>query len=299
MSNSLLRNGLLEEIIESAMYATFTNPGKLPCLPLGIMLVSASGLGKSKTVFQYVQEPMVHRSDSLTSSGIVSVLEKDPENHVKFIMHGDFNEVLSHKTSVVALTSATLLSAMSDGIVSIDDGRQLKKVKHDPIGVITALTKDMYVKNEKKWAALGLSRRFLFLFYSHSRPTKEVIQTAINNGEHANIPASQKFLEHFPPKEKSNISIPKDLADRLEKYSEELARIRSSYPAFIRQREGGAKLGALYREEEAPYTTHHMLRALACGHALRRKSTVQVATEDVDFVRDVLSFCNWQNPKEI
>lgn len=295
----LLCNGLLEEILESALYATFTNPGKLPCLPMGVMLVSASGLGKSKTVFQYVQEPMVHRSDSLTSSGILSILEKDLENQVKFILHGDFNEVLSHKQSVVALTSATLLSAMSDGLVSVDDGRTNKKVKHEPVGVITALTRDMYVRNEKKWAALGLSRRFLFIFYSHSRPTKEIIQDAINEGIQANVPASQKFLEHFPPKGKVNISIPKEHADRIQKYSEELSSIRSRYPAYVREKNGGLKLKSIMREEEAPYTTHHMLRSLACGHALKNKRAVEISVEDVNFVRDVLDFCNWEQPKQI
>lgn len=295
----LLCNSLLEEIVESAMYATFTNPGGLPCLPMGLMLVSASGLGKSKTVFQYVQEPMVHRSDSLTSSGILSILEKDLENQVKFILHGDFNEVLSHKQSVVALTSATLLSAMSDGLVSVDDGRTNKKVKHEPVGVITALTRDMYIRNEKKWAALGLSRRFLFIFYAHSRPTKEKIQTAINESEQANVPSIQKLLEHFPPKEKANIYIPKEFSDRIQAYSEELSRIRSAYPAFVRDRNGNGKMKSLLREEEAPYTTHHMLRALACGHSLKNKRAVQISVEDVDFIRDILDFCKWDRPKEI
>lgn len=295
---TLLNNHKLEEIIESALFASWSMPNGNKILPVGLMLVSKSGLGKSKTIFQYAFEPRVKRADSLTGAGIIDIMESDRDNQVKFIMHGDFNEALSHKTSVVSLMSATLLSAMSDGVVSIDDGRRNKSVPHNPIGLITGMTHDMYVKNERKWAALGLSRRFLFVFYRHSITTEEKIQTEIRNGNQSNAPIPLHKFSHFPPKGDAMVMIPPDEAVRIENYSNKLSVIRSLYPALVREGKS-VKLKSVQREAEAPYTCHHMLRALACGHAMRRGNFKEVEPVDVDFVRNILEFCDWNTPKEI
>jgi len=227
--------------------------------------------------------------------GLQQLLVADKERKMRFIIIPDFNIVLSHRQSTLHLTIGNLLSAMSEGTIRIDDGRQIKETPHDPIAIISAMTREIYSGFGKKWAALGFSRRFLPINYDYSLMTRLKIQKAIAEGKIGGMPLQPKKI-NAPPDSEVNIS--QEQADILMVFSNELAVNIGWVPLRGKYQNNEYKPRALFTGKQMEFSPHVILRTLARAHALRDGRTT-VDDGDMNFVTRLIQFTRYDQAPQL
>jgi len=291
MVEQMIRLMELEEVIET----TFLSPWVPESIPLSLVLVGASGTGKSKVLLQY-HSPSVHRTNDITTAGLAELMQDDKESKIRHILIPDFNLVMSHRPATTTLTVASLLSLMSEGIMRIDDGRVKKDVVHAPIGLITAMTRDIYEESASRFRKLGLSRRFIPIFYSYSILTRELIQNEIKKG--------RVTLRQLQAKQ---ITMPKEIrfvglnaiSERIAILSRDFADALAMSPAWIRNpHEGTWKVTPQRGVVPIEFTPHMILRAMARAHALRARKK-QADGKDFEFLTRFVNFTNYACPVQL
>lgn len=289
---NLIGTQALQEIIETAIWT-----GHLAhTVPISLMLVGPSGAGKSKLLLQYEGE-MLHRSDDITSIGLQDIVKSDEkEQSVTHIVLPDFNAPLSHKASTSTLLVANLLTMMSDGTARIDDGRETKVLTHNPIGILTGVTPEMYAKNEFKWKILGFQRRFLPLFYTYSQGTVGRVQNEIAKGNVTSLPLSKKLIVFKG--EKRNIYLNSKESKDIKELSLILASNLALHGILTKDENQKVKFKITPGRPLLPYSPHLLLQSLARANALKRGSR-RVIKKDVDFCGELLDFCVYGEPKKL
>lgn len=277
------------EIIETAIFSAYL----AEAIPISAMLVGPSGAGKSKVLMQYQNSIGCHVTTDVTSMGLQELMAADKEQHLKFIVIPDFNIVLSHRASTLQLTIGNLLSMTSEGTIRIDDGRVVKEAKHGPVGILSAMTRDIYAHMGKKWSALGFSRRFLPINYDYGLPTREKVQRAIANGNVTMVHLAKRNIA--APEKNVNVYISDEDSNRIMAYSHDLATNIGWLPARGRSRDGQFKPKALFTGKQIEFSPHIILRTLARSHALRDKRR-EVIDADLEFVMKVIAFTRFDQP---
>jgi hypothetical protein len=295
----------LIEIVETSLCSAHLKDA----IPISLMLIGPSGAGKSKLLNQYKLFPGCHLTTDVTSIGLQELLARDVDGKIRFLLIPDFNLVLSHRASTLSLTIANLLSATSEGIVRIDDGREKKETKHSPIGIISAMTRDLYIAVAKKWHVLGFTRRCLPIFYDYGIKTRKLIQESIANGKVTFRQLEERELKVKGAKFPISIG---NFAGELERLSNELAEHNGWLPT-MRNKKGrrhnanesnhaeeasGQKSHAYYIGKQLEFSPHLALRSMAAAHAIREQRE-NVTASDIDFVERLLSFTRYDRPGEL
>lgn len=289
----------LSTIIETVMYSGYLHD----TIPLSIVLVGPSGSGKSKLLLAYRRNAGIHTTDDLTSAGLFDILKNDErDGAIKHLLIGDFNKIVAHKKHVATSTMGSLLSVLADGTSRIDDGRREKTLDHAPVGLLTAMTKSVYEDHEKEWKDKGISRRVLPFFFGYTPATKMRVSAEIRNGNVS--------LEHIQPRMlalpvlKGRVNIPDAIAREIENFGLLLADAQAWSPKWFW---GGGKAGQVgvtlmcrptKGETPLPFTPQLVLRTLARAHALRDKRRV-VSRQDVQFLLELMEYCNYETPKQV
>jgi hypothetical protein len=283
----------LSEVLETAFYtAPLANT-----VPSSIMLIGPPGTGKSKSILQF-NSPSIHITNDITSSGIADILECDKTGSVRHLVIPDFNIVVSHKQSTSALTVATLLTVMAEGVARIDDGRRKKEIVHAPIGIVTAMTRDIYDDNVTKFRKLGIGRRFCYLFFGYCYNTRSLVQTQIANGEVTLQQLIPRKLELPDVKEwPLHIIIRESFAIDIREISREMAENMSFQPKWTKE-ESGWVIKPFRGQSPIEFTPHMMLRTMAQGHALRDKRMI-VNDDDIEFLKRFVAFTNYATPVQL
>lgn len=292
-NESMISTEQLSEILETAIFSACIEGA----LPVSMMLVGPSGVGKSKLVMQYQNSIGCHVTTDVTSMGLQEIMAKDTKESIRFIVIPDFNIVLSHRRSTLQLTIGNLLSMTSEGMIRIDDGRAVKETKHRPIGIISAMTREMYAGIGKTWTALGFNRRFIPINYDYSLLTREKIQISIANGLTTLLQLMEKKIDISKVE---FVSISEVHSSRLEKFSQELAHNIGWMP--LRQKYSHGRNGdeqfrprAIFTGKQLEFTPHLVLRTLARAHALR-DGRKEVTEDDVTFCMKVIAFTRFDQP---
>lgn len=290
--NELIGTKALEEIIETAIFT-----GHLyDTIPVSLMLIGPSGAGKSKMLLKF-QGEMLHRSDDVTSSGLQNIMQLDEkEQAISHIVLPDFNAPLSHKPATSTLLVANLLTMMSDGTARIDDGREVKTMKHNPIGILTAVTPEMYSKNEYKWKVLGFKRRFLPIFYDYTRITIQKAQDQIRKGKVTSEPLTEKRILFKDGK--AVVKLGKREAQTIQDMSLYLAECLAIQGTRKRDEDKKIKHEIVPGKTLLPYSPHLLLQAFARGNALKCGRRI-VLKKDISFCEDLLTFCRYGEPKRL
>ena len=292
-TNGLYGTRQLEEIIETAIFTG----NILEVVPVSLMLIGPSGAGKSKMLLKF-QGDMLHRSDDVTSSGLQDIMKLDEKDQaITHIVLPDFNAPLSHKPATSTLLVANLLTMMSDGTARIDDGREMKTLTHNPIGILTAVTPEMYSKNEHKWKILGFKRRFLPIFYDYSPATIMKVQSKISRCEVTSLPLTLKNVK-FRSTEKTNIYLNSREAEQLKELSVYLAEALAIHGIRKRDEDKKIKHEIIPGKTLLPYSPHLLLQAFAKGNALKNDRK-RVTKKDIDFCSELLTFCRYGEPKRL
>jgi hypothetical protein len=283
---SLIGMEFIQEVVETAIYSAYL----YRAVPISLILIGPSGAGKSKMIMQYQSSIGCHVTTDITSMGLQELLAKDHEQKTKFIIIPDFNLVLSHKHATLQLTIANLLLITSDGTVRIDDGRQNKETKHNPVGIITAITRGMYATVGRKWVNLGFSRRFLPINYDYGIFTRDKIQQSIATGLTTMMQLAEKTIK-VP--EITTVTLSHSHSEKLLTYSHELAS-NIGWVA-VPNRHDSTKPKAINTGKQIEFSPHIILRTIACAHALRSGSR-QVSDDDIMFCMKMIQFTRFDQP---
>jgi hypothetical protein len=289
----------LQEILETSFFTA----ALAQCVPISIILIGPPGTGKSKVILQYECESL-HKTNDITSAGLADIVQYDRENKVRHIIIPDFNIVVSHKQSTSALTVASLLTLMSEGIMRIDDGRRTKEIIHAPVGITTAMTREIYEEHAIRFRKLGIGRRFTPVFFGYSFATREKVQDSIKNGD-TTLQQLQPRKVSLPPYDKWPISVdvPAPLSDRLGLLSRDMADKLAMQPQWQKSYNGSQsneswKIVPTRGATPMEFTPHMVLRAMAQAHALREGRRV-VREKDVDFAIKFVSFTDYSIPVQL
>jgi hypothetical protein len=293
LDKSLIAMDLLQEALETAFY---TAPVR-GTIPTSIMLIGLPGTGKSKAILQF-NAPSIHVTNDVTSSGLCEVLENDKTGALRHLVIPDFNIVVNHRQSTSSLTIATLLTVMSEGIARVDDGRRKKEIVHAPIGIITAMTREVYEQHAKKFSQLGIGRRFCYMFFGYSFITRDKVQTEIASGS----VSLQQLLPRnlILPKHTEwplTIVIKEQEAMDIRLFSQEMASNLSYQPRWVRE-EDSFVIKPFRGASPVEFTPHMVLRTMAQGHALRAGRMI-VNHEDLEFLKNFVSFTNYALPVQL
>lgn len=291
--NNLVGTKMLEEIIETVIFS-----GQLSgAIPLSLMLIGPSGGGKSKLLLRYEKTASLHRSDDLTTSGLFDILKLDERDQRKtHIIIPDFNAPLSHKPATSTLLVSNLLTVMSDGSARIDDGRETKEITHAPIGILTAVTPEMYAKNEYKWKMLGFRRRFLPIFYDYSPASVMKVQSKITRGQVSLLSLTPKTFVFKGPKK--SIYLNSKEAKDIQNLSMMLAELLALHTQSKKIEENKIKYQIVPGKALLPYAPHLMLQVYAKANALRL-NRARVSSTDVMACAELLEFCRYGEPKRL
>jgi hypothetical protein len=291
MSNNFLRISAplagvqpIEDIINAIVGTAFVDDS----IPISCMVVAPSGAGKSRTIIRF-DAPYILRCDDLTSSGLTDMLTRDSDNKIKFLLIPDFNPILSHKASVSNLLLANLLSVTQDGTARIMDGRGNKEVKHNPIGIITAVTFDMFARYSRKWHELGITRRILPIHFTYSLRTVQQAQLLIREGR---INSNNKPMEMRNYKQAA-IKLDEKLSMDIQLLSDRLALNLGQY---IRLYKGVRQ--PVQGEALLPMAPHVVLHSMARGNAMRFGRN-HINTSDVELCTDFVSFTDMVNRRQL
>lgn len=285
---SMIGTEPLCEIIETVIFSAYLHHA----IPISTMLIGPSGAGKSKVLMQYQNSIGCHVTTDITSMGLQELLAKDKEQKMRFIVIPDFNIVLSHRQSTLQLTIGNLLSVTSEGTIRIDDGREVKETKHGPVGIMSAMTRDMYAMTGKKWTALGFSRRFLPINYDYSLKTREQIQFSIANGLTTMLHLAEKKIH---PPAITDIEIDEESSTRIMNFSNTLAENIGWIPYRSKRPDHQFKPKAIFSGKQIEFSPHIVLRTLARAHALR-DGRKKVENVDIEFCMTTISFTRFDQP---
>lgn len=278
----------ITEIIETVLWTGALDYG----IPISSFVIGPAGAGKSRLLTAFSGET-IHRSDDLTSSGVLELMERDKENKIKHILISDLNAILSHKSSTTNLTIGNLLSLMSEGIVRVDDGRRNKEVPHKPIGLIVGLTPEMYELYFERWEATGFRRRFLPIFYTYKASTIVKIQRAIETGKIRMQQENGRVIHLkrvFKPLQWS-IEHQRMLAGFTDRLTANLAW----KPTIKAHRGRKATVNAEVGKIPLPFTPEQIIQALAEAHAARSASK-KIRNKDVEFASGIVDFTSYNAP---
>jgi hypothetical protein len=274
----------IKEVIETVLYTACIRDER----PCSIIIVGPSGVGKSMMLTRYKSDAL-HPTDSISSQGLFDIANRDVKNEKKFLLIPDINPTLSRKPTTVQATVANLLSFTADGTIRVDDGRGVKECKHDPIGIITAATDDMYSRQAKKWFALGLRRRIIPIFFRYSMETTRKLQALVRDDKiHStppliiNINLSKNARPAFHPE------MPLGIEMLSMRFSQMLGKL------YTVERE----IKKWFVREVVPISPQLTLSNLARAHAFRDNRAV-TNEDDYNFLCRFLDFCDPEHPKEI
>lgn len=290
--NELIGMEFILEILKTSCYTPAIKDG----IPLSIMLIGPPGAGKSKVLLK-MKSAQIVQCDDMTSAGLIRILERDPEGKLSHILLPDFNTVLSHKKSVSTLTITSLLGLLSDGVMSVADGRANKEVKHKPMGVLGAMTRDMWDRNAKKWEGLGLSRRFIPIHYTYCPETINKIQESIKQGKTTLAQSAPIQIESLTKQFK--VEIPKKIQEDLKSLSTLATLTLSMGPVWHRDGMGGISVEAgQIVKNKLPFSAHLALQTMCKAHALMSRRTA-VNTKDWEFICQLSKYFDYSAPVQL
>lgn len=274
--------GMLQQMLKTVVYTASVKDA----IPVSVILVAPSGTAKSKLLKSFLGDGL-HQTDSFSSQGLFELVAQDPTNKLRWIVTADMNPTLSRRQSTVEATVANLLTLLMDGTCRVDDGRSVKQMKHNPIGLISACTPDIFAKQTKKWFALGLRRRIIPLFYEYSNETIRELLSKVREDKisGADFPTVRFSISH-----KHNPAMSHNIALQIEA----LGINMSTNMGLTRATDSEGKV-RWFAKQIIPISPVVVLRTIAKANAIKMDRG-QVSNEDVEFTARFVDFTNQSKP---
>jgi len=210
-------------------------------------------------------------------------MKNDRDSFLRWIVTPDLNPTLSRRQATVTATVANLLSLTMDGTCRVDDGRAEKVAEHVPIGLLSAVTPDIYTKQTKKWLSLGLRRRIIPIFYQYTTQTIEALKKEVRDD---NITQAAFPRINFSYNGMNRPKIGEKEAFQLESFGVQFTSNLGI--SRFKDHEGNIKW---YVKNIVPISPIVTLRTMARAHALK-ENRAEVAEPDIKFIASFMDFTN-------
>lgn len=275
----------IELIVDTVLYSYLVSHK-----PISVILVAPSGAGKSEVIMQFKDYPSVRLHGDLTSMRMAELLAPDTNNTIKHFLIPDLNATLSHKQSVTGLFLSNLLTLQSEGSFEVGEGNKSNKIKHQPVGLVTGCTPEMYQSYHRKLRILGLMRRNAPVFYTLSQDLVNKAQTQKRNNT-IHFGELRKWIRNGKSGAKK-ITINPRLSMNIQLLADTFTQKLTIGPVWSIERDGTrickpGQIGFML-----PLAPHDFLRALAKSHAIKNDRFI-VNQADLDFVQMFVSFTQY------
>jgi hypothetical protein len=256
---------LVTEFVESAIYTGRLKP---PHAPLSVLLIGAPEIGKTSIVSGKKSKAIAVFSD-ITGRGLIEACKLNPE--ISHFVLNDLVAIMSHRQTVNRYTQAMLNAITEEGIQGIGTPGGIENIQGGKRGVIACITLDLAQDGRNWWNKIGFASRLLPFAFSHSGSLTLRIKDQIDEGKNPKKPVKQEELRL--PVKRIPVRFEEKFVRRVRKMADEKAK----------------ELG-----DPTGYRRLKQLRALACGHALRRSPRKPAVNEDdMEFLNKIFKFVSY------
>lgn len=174
--------------VETAVKYTIFSGYLLESRPSSIMLLAASGEGKSDCLLQYKPNPSVFVLNDMTRWGLWArfkeALARNPSTAHCIVP--DFSQVMMQNPSYTGAICSTMMSLMEEGTDSVLTKNIRHEVPNTRLGFLTSMAKDDYEAKLKDSRSVlmktGFMSRFVVLSYRYTTETAVTVARAISAG---------------------------------------------------------------------------------------------------------------------
>jgi hypothetical protein len=233
------------------------------CRPVSLMLIAKQESAKTECLKHFFGTDTLEYLSDLTSRGMHPYRDKIQSGVTRHMVLLDLIRVAAHGKGVTERTLQTLASLMEEGETSTSDAGGRESWTGFPrIGVLTALTPELFHTKRGHWRKTGFLTRFLPISFGYSDRTVLKIHDSISKGMSIPPPEPVKV-----PAKPIRISIGPLLSKEVAMHAASLGRTMKTYG---------------FRYQKA-------MRALAMASAYERHSK-EVERVDVDRIIDWSDF---------
>jgi len=278
----------LERILDTILASRFEQA------PISGLLIAPADSGKSRLLLRH-RPADVRILNDFTYASLLSLLTE--RDRPKYIIVPDFNSVVSHRPAVATLTAAVLLGVLAEGLTEIPglEGKPKLKVEElrergITVGLLTAVTPEMFMAKRGKWRATGFLRRILPIYYSYKASTVQLINDSIRKGIDTvsyKAEADKKKLHSKP------IRIPPPIAQKIETLATTVIQRQMLWTH--RDRSGTQ---VLIQATQLPFSVHKIFRTYSRA-ACRLRGGLVVSKQDLDALHSLARFTRYDRPEEI
>lgn len=145
-----------------------------------LLLVGPYGEGKSELLRRFRFLPTVKMVSDVTPNGIRRLLEEDTGHRVRHYLITEFARVQFHDFAVSSQAAVLFANLMSgDGGVEVIGRDKAVDLTNRQLGLIAAMTTDMFAKQKDFMEASGLLSRFTILPVYHDNEERDRILEAV------------------------------------------------------------------------------------------------------------------------
>lgn len=252
----------LYQLIHTALHIPYLKDEK----PVGLLIVSKPGMGKSLILTRFRSENIVILND-LTGYGLERTVIELESKGAGYVIVPDILRLMTRKLGWQAFLTLSniLLEEGLSGIRRADADLKFKRPVH--FGILTAITADTLRQNLPYFNAIGFSSRFGMFSYGYERSDSEQVETIISK----QAPDDKLVFEiNRAKKEKDRVKI----------------AVTTEMSGYIRL------LGRRMASNNGRYMNFRaigFMRKLAKAHALSRNRK-KVTIEDIRAINALLPF---------
>jgi hypothetical protein len=198
---------LVETIIRYVTYSGYLKENR----PLSLMLVAASGAGKSDCLLQYKLNSNLFVLNDMTRYGLWQKF-RESKGKNSFVTHcviPDFSQVMMQNPFYTGAICSTMMSLMEEGTDSVMTKNIQYNIPNTRLGFMTSMAKDDFeVKQKDSRSVLvktGFLSRFVLFSYQYRTATAIAVAKAISEGRepepiNLDLPVSRVDV-HVEPKQ--------------------------------------------------------------------------------------------------
>jgi len=239
---------------------------------VSLLLVASPESCKTQLLFYFSKVPTVRYFSSLTAKPLLALRNDLEAGRITHIALQDLCSAFAHSKSASERLLIWLAMLMDEGATTFADAGGTVEFRGLPrLGVLAAITPEIYADQRYRWHRTGLISRFLPVYFRYRQPTIDLIHDAIRDGVSLPDPTAGAL-----PEQSVDVLIPQEIAYEIERRARHLARIHSTHG----------------------FRFHKTLRLLLRGRALALGKT-EVTSEEVSKLDEWIRFMDPNSPGEI
>lgn len=217
----------IEHLTKLCIYSAFIEGER----PVSLLIVAPVEHGKSEILKKFAFIETIKISTDFNSFIFGDFVIEYQSAGKRTLVIPDFLRIVKKKYSTQCNSLTIFNSLIEEGWVGkLPSG----SIIQNPItaNILTAITQDEMIDKRHKWSQIGFLSRFIPVSFLYKDDTKTQIRNYIKD----RIYRSDDFYDFKLPKTKMKITLPKDLADKLEKISLNIS-LKNNLTGFRLQRQ--------------------------------------------------------------